>query len=103
MNKLTYKQLAAMFREHERRKNGTHLHGAIVFTEDSFNKPYPLESRTYLVSSNNKAFQPDMGGYSIFGTSLDGTDRGIRLEWYMAEEKAGPDGWKVDCCYLIDD
>ncbi len=81
----------------------THLHGCIVFTEDSFDEVFPLEARTYGVSSNNKAFQPNMGGYSIYGASLDGTDPCVRLERYMAAEYGGKDGWKVDYCYLKED
>ena len=103
MEKITYAELAAAFREHERTRtpvDGTHLHGAIVFTEDSFLKPYSLEARTYLVSSNNKAYRPHMGGYSIYGSSADGTDPGVRLDGYMAAERGGKDGWKVDYCYL---
>jgi len=103
MEKITYAELAAAFREHERTRNpktGDHLHGAIVFTEDSFTAPYSLEARTYLLSSNNKAYIPHMGGYSIYASAADGSDPMVRLEGYMAEERGGPDGWKVDYCYL---
>jgi len=103
MEKITYAELAAAFREHERTRTpetGDHLHGAIVFTEDSFLKPYPLEARTYLVSSNNKAFIPGMGGYSIYADAADGSDPCVRLERYMAEEHGGENGWKVEYCYL---
>jgi len=65
-----------------------------VFTEDSFTRPYSLESRTYEVSSNNKAYRPHMYGYSIFGTSLDKTDVCVRLEQFMAAEMGGVNGWK---------
>ena len=103
MEKITYKELTKAFRNHEStHSDGTHLTGAIVFTEDSFNRPYPLESRTYLVSSNNKAFIPGMGGYSIYGSAADGSDPLVRLEGYIAEERGGAKGWKVDYCYLID-
>lgn len=104
MVKMTYGELAALFREHERdhNQNAPHLTGYIVFTEDSFNQPYSLESRTYSVSSDNKAFQPNKGGYSIYGSALDGSDPLVRLEIYMAAEKGGKNGWKVDYCYLIE-
>ena len=75
--------------------------GCIVFTEGSFEKPYPLESRSYVVSSNNKAYRSCMGGYSIFAHNLDGSDPHIRLEAYMAEERGGKDGWRVAYCYLM--
>ena len=102
MKKITYAELVAAFREHERSGKGGHLNGAIVFTEDSFTKPYDLDARTYLVSSDNKAFKPNMGGYSIYASSKDGSDRMVRLEAYMAAEYGGKDGWKVDYCYLIE-
>ena len=74
----------------------------IIFTEDSFRKPYSLLSRTYRISSDNKAFWPNMGGYSIFAYCLDVTsDQGVRLDWYMAEE-GNADGWKVEDCYILE-
>lgn len=100
MKKFTYAELRQMFTKHESSRPNTHLTGCIVFTEDSFNRPYSLEARTYVVSSNNKAFQPGMGGYSIFGYALDDSDDGVRLESYMAAEHGGRNGWKVDYCYL---
>ena len=99
--KITYKELKAAFEEHEYSGKKGHLRGLIVFTEDSFTKPCRESSRTYIVSSDKKAFQPNMCGYSIWGSAIDGTDPGVRLEQYMMEEHGGKDGWKVDCCYLL--
>ena len=101
MEKITYAKLREIFYDHEATRPTQHLTAHIVFTEDSFTKAYPLESRTYEISSNNKAFIPGMGGYSIYGSSLDGTDICVRLERYMAAEHGGKDGWKVDYCYLV--
>lgn len=98
---MTYPELRAAFREWERSYPVDHLTAHIIFTMDSFDREYPLLSRTYAVSSNNKAFRPNMGGYSIFGDSLDGTDIGVRLEGYMAEE-GNPGGWKVEDCYILE-
>ena len=109
MNKITYSELCSAFRARESANQclpyheHKHLSGCIVFTEDSFNKPYSLEARTYAVTSDNKAYQPNMGGYSIYGSAIDGSDPLIRLERYMAAEKGGKDGWKVDYCYLTGD
>ena len=106
MKKITYHELASIFRAQESANQNVpynerkHLTGFIVFTEDSFTKQYSLESRTYEVSSDNKAYIPNMGGYSIYGSAIDGSDNGVRLEAYMAAEKGGKDGWKVDYCYL---
>lgn len=95
---LSYKEMKALFRQAE--KDGGHTKGYIVFTADSFDKPYTEESRTYGVSSNNKAFKEGMGGYSIYGSSLDGSDLCVRLEWYMAVEHGGKNGWKIERCYM---
>ena len=95
---LSYVELCERFREAEAK--GEHLSGLIVFTEDSFTEHYSEESRTYAVSSQNKAFQPGMGGYSIYGSAIDGSDPLIRLEAYMAAERGGEDGWVVETCYL---
>ena len=97
---MKYAEMAHEFRKAER--NGHHVDGYIVFTKDSFTEPYSEKERTYLVSSYNKAFMPNMGGYSIYGSSLDGTDLMVRLDRYMQAEKGGEDGWKVERCYFIE-
>ena len=103
--KITYAELAAAFRDHESKhaddRHDVGLTGAIVFTPDSFTEEYSTASRTYLVSSQNKAFMPNMGGYSIYGSALDGSDPLVRLDAYMAAEHGGENGWKVDYCYLL--
>lgn len=96
---MSYGQLTELFRAAER--EGRHMIGYVVFTEDSFTKPYSERSRTYELSSNNKAFQEGMGGYSIFASCLDGTDPCLRLDGYMAAEKGGKDGWKIERCYVV--
>lgn len=96
---MSYGELAAKFRAQERSGTGQHMLGYIVFTEDSFLEPYTEEQRTYVVSSDNKAFKPNMGGYSIYANSLDGVDKMVRLEAYMAAEHGGKNGWKVERCY----
>lgn len=96
---LPYYELKNRF-SYAEKNNEPHMLGYIVFTEDSFDKPYPLEARTYLVSSNNKAFQEGMGGYSIYGSSMDGEDVCVRLEQYMKDEYGGSNGWKIEKCYV---
>ena len=98
---MSYPQLKAHFRQAE--KDRSHTVGYIVFTADSFDKPYTEEQRTYVVSSDNKAFIEGMGGYSIYASSLDGSDKNVRLEAYMADEHGGKDGWKIEKCYVKDD
>ena len=91
---MTYQEMKSLFI----RANKLHITvtGYIVFTTDSFCREYSEESRTYIVSSDNKAYQPEMGGYSIYGSCLDGTDQCLRLEGYMRGENA----WKVEYCYI---
>lgn len=96
---MSYGELRSLFRSVERSGRG-HVSAHVVFTEDSFTQPYSEESRTYIFSSDNKAFQPNMGGYSIYGSCLDGSDPCLRLEGYMAAEKGGKDGWKIERCYM---
>jgi len=99
---MNYSELKQIFQELKRNFPREDLAAHIIFTEDSFDKPYPLLSRTYRVSSDNKAFWPNMGGYSIFAYCLDKTsDQGVRLDWYMAEER-DPGGWKVRDCYILE-
>ena len=95
---MSYPELSTLFRS----VNGKRLDpitGYIVFTEESFDRLYEEESRTYIVSSNNKAYQSGMGGYSIYASCLDGTVPCIRLEGYMRGENA----WKIEKCYMLKD
>lgn len=101
---MKYAELKKIFRKHELDRPASHLTAHIVFTADSFEEDCSLLSRVYAVSSDNKAFQPNMGGYSIYAACLDGRDNGVRLEWYMAEEKGGSakGKWKVESCYILE-
>ena len=92
---LTYSELADRFRNAES-EGKKHLTGYIVFSQENFNKPYDEKSRTYAVSSDNKAFKAGLGGYSIYGSCLDGSDPCVRLDGYMRGENA----WKIEKCYL---
>ena len=95
---MSYAELSTLFRS-VNDKGLSHIVGYIVFTEDSFDQTYSEVSRTYRVSSDNKAYQSGMGGYSIYGSCLDGTDPCIRLEGYMRGENA----WKIEKCYMLKD
>lgn len=79
--------------------NEKRLRGVVVFREDSWDKPYTETQRSYQFSSDNKAFLPDQLGYSIFADCLDGKDLGVRIDWYMKDDK---NPWKVDYCYLLE-
>lgn len=95
----SYKKLREIFRSAE--KVGRHLTAHITFTADSFKKSYSEQSRTYEVSSNNKAYWSQHFSTSIYGSCLDGTDQRVNLDAYMAEEHGGADGWKVEKCTLV--
>ena len=98
---MTYSAMRNYFRTAERARQ--HLTGYIVFSQASFTKEYSVESRTYVVSSDNKAFQPNMGGYSIYASAMDGSDPIVRLEQYIAVEYGGKDGWQIERCYMMSD
>ncbi len=99
---MNYSELKGIFRKLKRTSPREDLAAHIIFTEDSFATHYPLLSRTYRFTSDNKAFWPNMGGYSIFAYCLDVTsDQGVRLDWYMAEE-GNTNGWEVEDCYILE-
>lgn len=75
-------------------KSGKDVSGVIVFTEDSFDKPFTVTERSYRVESWAKYFDPDKCGTSLFGDCLDETDEGVRLDHLMHS------GWTPDYCYI---
>lgn len=95
---MTYREFKRYFRAAERA--GRHLTGYLTFSQASFEKEYSEESRTYAVSSDNKAFWSRTGSCSIFGSALDGSDEYVRLDHLMASEQGGPDGWQLERCCL---
>lgn len=105
MKKITWSELEkAMWKFNEEhgyttKGNKERLEGVVVFKEESWDKPYTEEQRSYRLSSDNKAFLPNQLGNSIFGDCLDEKDLGVRLDWYM-HDKDKP--WKVDYCYLLE-
>lgn len=103
MKKITWSELCKAMRKfneehgYTTKGNKENLKGVVVFTENSFTKPYTEIQRSYQFSSDNKAFLPNQLSNSIFADCLDGTDEGVRIDWYMG------DGWKVEYCYLLED
>lgn len=65
-----------------------------VISQDSFERRYSLESRSYAFTNHNKAFLPSNIGNSIFASNLSGDDCNIRLEQYV------PNLWEVEYCYI---
>ena len=105
MKRITFSEFCDEMRSYNKKNNVVHqFHGEqrigyVVFTKDSFAKPYTLKERTYAVASGNKYFIDGMGGNSIFGDCLDGVDRGVRLDLYI---RRGDRPWRVAYCYFND-
>ena len=68
----------------------------LVFTADSFEKPFTELERSYKISSGDKYFDANMGGSSLYGNCLDGKDLGVRLDHYIYS------GWKVEYAYITE-
>ena len=98
---IPYSLLSQIFTVWESKNPAKHLSALIVFSENSFEEPLSLVQRTYIVSSDNKAFRPGMSSDSIYGDCLDGLDRGVLLSQYMASYHGGKNGWLVETCYLL--
>ena len=99
---MNYTELKRIFWKPKTETPREKLTAHIIFTEDSFTRPFPLLSRTYLVSSDNKGFWPRMFSNSIFAYCLDKTSgQGVRLDGYIAEE-GNKGGWKVQDCYILE-
>lgn len=54
----------------------------IVYSKDNWNKSFSEMQRTYTTNTEQKYFNPNMCGCSLFGNCLDGIDLGVRLDWY---------------------
>lgn len=95
MEKITLQKLEHIMwdfnSKHPEKQEEQCLTGVIVYKQSNFNKPYSETSRSYRVSNNNGCFQSGKIANSLFGYCLDGTDDGVRLDWYK---------WAVDYCYM---
>lgn len=102
MKKLSYSQFSDVMHEYNAKhpEGNPTLHGVIVFTEDSFAAPYTVRERSYKTDNHQKAFNRGMISNSIFADCLDGTDPGVRLDWYMHDESFP---WKVEYCYFLEE
>ena len=101
---MKYREIYNLFCEHERNSPKHHLTAYITFAPESFapGSNYTERERTYVVSSDNKAFRPRISGFSIFGSCLDGkSDPCVRLDQYIPDAYGGKDGWIVEDCCLV--
>jgi hypothetical protein len=77
-------------------RNNSWKEAVVVFTEDSFKKPYSELERSYKIYSGDKYFDGNMGGNSLYGYCLDGKDLGVRLDQYIYS------GWKPEFAYITE-
>ena len=95
---MSYSELTSLFRQSER--EGKHITGYIKIAAKGNLSQYSADSLTYEISSNNKAFIDGMGGYSIYASSIDGSDFCVRLENYLKDERGGENGWEIERCFI---
>lgn len=98
INKISYKEFEEKMWEYGKTHNNNEnyedaIHGVIVFKASNWpDHDFSERSRSYEVSSCNRCFQSGKIANSMFGNCLDGTDQGVRLDWY---------NWEVDYCYML--
>lgn len=68
--------------------------GVIVFKKDNWKTEYSLESRSYRVNNMDNYFDNDKISQAWLASNLDGTDKNIRLDYYIND-------WKIDYCYIL--
>lgn len=100
MKKMTFAEVCDLFYKHNEEKGCTQfsdnerLTAVVVFKLGPwFNAEYTEIQRSYRFVSDNKYFLPDMCGNSIYANCLDGSENGVRLDWYLGK-------WEVDYCYI---
>lgn len=71
----------------------------VVFKPTSTLEGLDEEHRSFRITSDNKAFNPHAGGYSLFGTSLSSPTESVRLDLAMRDEDK-ESRWIVDYCKI---
>lgn len=87
MKQVTFQEMEKEFYDKEGK------YALITYKQESFNKEYSEQSRTYIVGSWNKCFKSGMLGHSMFGSCIDGKDNYVRLDWY---------NWKIEKIMLLE-
>lgn len=78
------------------REQNITLGAVLVFSQDSFKQEYSLESRSYKIYNTGNYFDNSKISKSLWANNLDGTDRMVRLDYYLHD-------WKCEYGYLIPD
>jgi hypothetical protein len=73
---------------------GNHRTAIIVFSQSNFTDLYCERSRSYASGSNQPGWNYEREGKCRIGRCLDGTEDGVRLDWY---------DWKIDYWYWEDE
>ena len=71
-------------------ETGNHRVAVIVFKQENFNKPYSELSRSYASHSDQLGWDYTKLGNRRSADCLDGTDKGVRLDYY---------NWEVEYWY----
>ena len=88
MKQVTFSQLQEIFADTQDK------YALITYKQQKdWKKEYSEQSRTYMVGSYNKYFQSGKCGKSMFGHCIDGTDVGVRLDWY---------NWEIEKVMLLE-
>ena len=97
MKKITKAELEQAMRkfneEHPEEEDQAKVWGVIVYKQSNWQKKYSVKSRSYKVANCNRAYQNGKIANSVFGYCLDGTDDGVRLDWYK---------WEPEYCYMME-
>lgn len=72
---------------------GKHRTAVIVFSQENFKTEYSELSRSYSSNSNQWGWNYSKIGRCRLGNCLDGTENGVRLDYY---------NWKIECWYWKD-
>lgn len=95
MEKITMGELYNRMTAHNSKtlngQRGEPITGVIVYKPENWTTPYTEEQRSYRVSSNCWGFMSGKISNAVYGDCLDGTDIGVRLDWY---------NWSADYCYM---
>ena len=100
---MSYEEMKARLWKHNLDDaNAPAICGYIRFTVDGFkDKTLTDDERTFRVWSDNKAFMPGMGGYSVFGYNI-GLHESLRLDTVMSDECGAHDWMVTDKCWMED-
>lgn len=84
----------------EANKLGKKVEGYITFTQKCRSSFCSVAGRTYVISSDSKAFSMWSLGKPLFGTTLDKSDLAAPLDRYM-QPHDGHHGWEIEDCGLV--